>query len=272
MQDLAQSSQFYFPSIDDRGSLDPCAFAVYADSAPITADQPERFLVLSKTRRKLNMGARVLEFSRLHPDTSPGYVAAVARLQDRLARASQLAGQQMDGQSEVHAATARKVELRRIIRRTHLDHLINVARAAAAEEPVLIQKFLYPTDATTYQAFQTAANSLIAEAEGRKDLLIKHGLAEEVLSDLRVVLDQFQTLVEQGNAGRLSHVGASAELVVIAEEVVQVVKVMNGLVRVRFATQPELLGAWESASNIIGPPRQQDDDPTLPDGEIKPAA
>ena len=228
--------------------------------------------MLAKTRRKLNMGSRVLEFSKHHQDTSAGYVTAVTRLTDRLARAAQLGRQHVSARSEVRQATAKKLELRRMIRRTHLDHLLSVAQVASVEEPELMKKFLYPKDATTYEAFQTAATSLLAEAESRKELLFKHGLAEEMLSGLRVALEQFQSVVEQGNAGRLAQVGASADLVAVADEAVQVVKVMTGVVRVRFASQPELLGAWESASNIIGPPRQQDDDPTPPDGEIKPAA
>ena len=42
------------------------------------------------TRRKLEMGKRALEFARAHPDSSPQYVAAVARLEALLARADQL--------------------------------------------------------------------------------------------------------------------------------------------------------------------------------------
>ena len=94
---------------------------------------------------------------------------------------------------------------------------------------------------------------MAAEAQTRKELLIKHGLSEEVLTALEKTLEEFQTLVEQGAAGRMAHVGASAELVTVAEEVVQVVKVMNGLIRLWFSAQPELLAAWESASNVPGP-------------------
>jgi hypothetical protein len=230
--------------------------------------------MLAKHRRKLNMAMRVLEFSRQHPDTSPGYVTAVARLEERLARAEQLARQHVAGLSEVHVATARKSDLRRTIKRTHLGHLLSVAELASAEEPELLRKFQYPRDATTYQAFQTAANSIAAEAEARKELLMKHGLAEEVLSGLRVALDQFQTAVEQGNAGRLAHVGATAELGAVAEEAAQVVKVTNGLVRIRFANQPEILAAWDSASNVVGPfkPSNPDELAEPTDGQVKPAA
>jgi len=211
--------------------------------------------VRARTRKKLEMGRSVLEFSRMHSDSSPGYVAAVARLQERLARAELLARQQIDGRSEIHAATVRKRELRRFMIKAHLDHLSNVAEIAAVEQPEVLQKFVFPSDATTYLAFQTAANGLAAEAESRKELLMKHGLSEEVLSGLRVALDEFEGAVQQGAAGRLARVGASAELVAVAEEVVQVVKVMNGLIRLRFANQPELLAAWESASSVFATPK-----------------
>src|SRR5919109_3667489 len=79
--------------------------------------------MLARTRRRLDMGTRVLEFTRLHPDSSPALSSAVARLQERLARADQLARQQLDGLNAVHVATARKVELRRRIKKTHLHHL-----------------------------------------------------------------------------------------------------------------------------------------------------
>jgi hypothetical protein len=204
----------------------------------------------ARTRRKLEMGARVLEFSRLHPDTSPGYVAAATRLQETLDRATQLARQQLDGLSEVHAATARKRDLRRLMKRGHLDHVISVAEVAAAEEPELLQKFTFP-ETPSYLAFQTAASSIAAEAQSRKDVLIKHGLSEEVLSALMVALEQFGAAQNQSAAGRIAHVGATAELVAVADDVVQVVRVMNGLNRLRFAADSELLAAWESASNVV---------------------
>ena len=38
----------------------------------------------AKSRRKLEMGARALDFSRAHPDASPGYTAAMTRLEERV--------------------------------------------------------------------------------------------------------------------------------------------------------------------------------------------
>jgi hypothetical protein len=232
--------------------------------------------MLGKTRRKLEMGRRVLEFSRQHPETSAGYKAAATRLQELLSRASQLASRHVDGRSEVRSASVRKRELRRLMKRAHLNHLSNVAEMAAIEEPELLEKFVFPTDARTYLAFQAAANSMAAEALSRKDLLVKHGLSEEVLSNLEVALEQFETALEQGAAGRVAHVTAAAELETVGDEVVQVVKVMNGLIRLRFANQSEILTAWESASNVFATPRGETKpvSGTQPPagGEIKPAA
>jgi len=222
------------------------------------------------------MGQRVLEFIRQLPDPSPGFANATLRLQERLARAHRLAQQQLDGRSEVFAATARKKDLRRMMLRAHLDHLINVAQVAAAEDPEVAQKFSFPPDARTYLAFRTVASGMAAEAASRKDLLIKHGLSEDVLSGLVTSLDEFETAVEQGSAGRLARVGATAELVTVADEVVQVVKVMNGLVRLKFAKQPDVLAAWESASNVFATPKPEDNPEPgttpAPTGAKRPAA
>jgi hypothetical protein len=51
--------------------------------------------------------------------------------------------------------------------------------------------------------------------------------------------------------------------------VVQIVKVMTGLIRVRLASQPELLVEWESASSVVAAPRPAEKPDT---GEVRPAA
>ena len=231
----------------------------------------------AKSRRKIEMGTRALDFSRAHPDASPGYTAAVARLEERLARANELAGQQRDGLLEVRAATARKFELRHVMRQAHLAHLAQVAKIAGREVPELAEKFVFKPGTTTYLAFRTAARGMAAEAENRKEVLVQHGLVEKVLEGLVQALDQFDAAVEHGTAGRQAHVGASAELGAVADEVVQIVRVMDGLNRYRFLSDSELLAAWESASNVSATPRSSTAKTgasgTPPaGGEIRPAA
>jgi hypothetical protein len=244
-------------------------------------------------RRIIEMGNRVLEFSRAHTDPSPGYAAALARLEKGLAEADALAARQRDGLNAVRSATTQKRVIRRQIRRTQLVHLARVAEAAATEAPDIFQKFRLTKEGVPYLAFRTAARGMLAEAESQKELLVKHGLLDSSIQTLAKSLTEFEQAVEQGNTGRRMHVGASAELQALAEELIQVVRLMDGTNRYRFSDDAEALAAWESASNTFAPARSggqavgrsggqstggqadgRSGGPTPPatDGEIKPAA
>jgi hypothetical protein len=98
----------------------------------------------------------------------------------------------------------------------------------------------------------------------QKDVLVKHGLSDTVLENLAQALAEFDQAVEQGIAGSLAHTGASADLDLVADEVVLIVKAMAGLNRFRFARHPELLAAWASVSHVIATPR--------PTRDVRPAA
>lgn len=230
----------------------------------------------AKSRRRIEMGTRALEFSRAHPDESPGYAAALTSLEERLDRAEELAGRQREGILQVRASTARKRELRMAMRKAHLAHPATVARMAAREVPELAQKLTLRPGPGTYLAFRTAARGMAAEAQSRKEVLVKHGLAESVLVNLAQILDQFDAAVESGVTGRQTHVAASAELQAVADEIFQIVQVMDGLNRYRFMNDPELLAAWDSASNVLAAPKTTPNpspDTTPPTGgEIRPAA
>ena len=230
----------------------------------------------ARTRRRLEMGARALEFSRAHPDESPGYTAALAELEEQLARSEQLAGQQQQGVSEVRAASARKRDLRRSIRQRQLVHVARAAQRAAREVPGLAQKFALAREPIPYLTFRTLARTIVAEAEQQKELLIRHGLVERVLQSLVESLDEFDQAMGQGSEGRRMHIGAGVELDVVADEVLAIVRVIDGLNRFRFAGDPDLLAAWRSASNVVGPPRTAEKttspEAPRPGGESKPAA
>jgi murein DD-endopeptidase MepM/ murein hydrolase activator NlpD len=234
-----------------------------------------------RTRSRLEMAARALEFCQAQPDTSDGYTAAVAELASLLARSQQLTDLHRQGVAEVRAATERKRDLRRSIRQGQLVHVARAAQRAAREVPELAQKFALARQPVPYLTFRSLARTIAAEAEGRKELLVKHGLVDRVLQSLSAGLGQFDQAVAQGAEGRRIHVGAAVELDVVGGEAVAIVRVIDGLNRVRFAEDPDLLAAWRSASNVIGPARTGgradgrtgSPSQTPPSGsEIKPAA
>ena len=207
----------------------------------------------SKTRRQMETGRRVLAFSLAHADPSPGYATTLASLQERLARAEQLISLQRDRIGQVRGTTLQKRKLRRIMRSTQLRHLARVAQGAAKENPELAQKFLLRPQQIPYLEFQATARAMLAEAQNQKELLVKHGLAETLLEGLVRNVNQFDQALEQGTDARRGHVGASAELDLIGDEIMHLVKVMDGFNRFRFADQGEVLAEWESASNVFGP-------------------
>jgi hypothetical protein len=221
-----------------------------------------------RTQSRLEMGARALEFSRAHPDDSPGYATALKELEEQLARSNQLAEEQEAGTVEVRAASARKRALQRLIRRSQLVHLARVARRATKEVPEVAKRFDLPRLPKRYLPFKNVAHAMLLEAQQQKELLVRHGLVEGVVDGLRQSLDEFDQVVGRGAEGRRLHIGAAANLDVVADEVVQIVRVIDGLNRFRFADQPDLLAAWAAASNVIEPRRTEN----APSPEIKPAA
>ena len=207
------------------------------------------------------MAQGVLGFKQIRTDPSPALTTALGQLEDRLDRGEEIAGRQLEGVRIVRAASQRKLELRRGLTGTHLSHLVHVGKAASREVPELAQKFVFRPGSRSHLGFRTAARGMVAEAQTHRDVLLKYGLGEDVLTDLTAGLDQFDAAMEQGQAGRQTHVGASADLRALADEIFQIVLFMDGLVRHRFRNNPEALAAWESASNIPGPFR-----PAKPEG------
>jgi hypothetical protein len=222
------------------------------------------------------MAARALEFCQAHADTSDGYTAAVAELTELLARSRQLADLHRQGVAEVRAATERKRDLRRSIRQGQLVHVARAAQRAAKEMPELAPKFALARQPVPYLTFRSLVRTVVAEAEGRRELLVKHGLVDRVLQSLSAGLDQFDQAVAQGAEGRRIHVGAAVELDVVAGEAVEIVRMIDGVNRVRFAGDPDLMAAWRSASNVIGPSRPaakpQGSGAPPAEGAVKPAA
>lgn len=225
----------------------------------------------AKVRRKLEMGARVLEHGQAHPLESPGYATTLAQIESKLVRADQLAGQQRDGILEVRATTQRKRDLMVRIRRAHLTHLTQVARVAAHEVPELPQKFVFKPGKGSYAAFRTAARGMQVEAQARRELLVRHGLVEPLLDDLGRLLDEFDHALERGREARRIHVGASAELRVVADDLVRLVSALSGVNRYRFANDPEQLAVWEYASSVLAA-RRPSPEPPAGDSGVRPAA
>lgn len=211
------------------------------------------------------MAARVCEFLRTQQKQDEGEEPALIRLEQLIARAQALAAEQRAGLVASRSATAQRVEIRREVQAKLLHFLVAAGVVAAHDHLELAEQFHLPSSGS-HQAFLTAARGMLQTATAQKELLVKEGMKASVLDDLSAALLDFEKTMEASRVGRRLHTGASAELQAIAADIVERVRLLDGLVRYRFGDDAQLMGAWASARNLLGPfrPRSQ---PAAPEGQ-----
>ncbi len=105
--------------------------------------------------------------------------------------------------------------------------------------------------------WRTAARAIADQALARKELFLRHGLSEAMLTDLVSTLDQYDAASDRVNSGRGAHVGATADLDAVTRDNMRMVDLLDGLNRYRFRDDAERLAAWESARNLPSPTREE---------------
>jgi len=206
-------------------------------------------------RRRLEMAARARDFLRAHQSEVQSEATALTRLEELLERAQTLEAQQQNGLVATHAASARREELRHTLQRTLLKFLAAVATVAAKANTDLLIQVRLPRRVASNQSFLSAARRILTKATVEKDLLIAQGLSTTLFDDMAKALTGFEQTLESTRAGRRDHTGASADLGRITTEIGEQVRLLDGLVRYRFGDNAELMGAWNSARNEVGPSR-----------------
>jgi len=204
----------------------------------------------ARLRRRLEMAVRVRDFLRAHRTDGVAEGAALARLEELLARADVLAAQQRSGIVAERASTEMRGEVRRALRTKLLMYLSAVGGLASHENAELGAQFRLPPIGPN-QAFVTVARGMLERATEHKGLLVKRGMSESLLTDIAAAIDEFEQTLEATRAARRGHVGASADLRAVCAEITEQVKVLHGVVRYRFGDNAELMGAWASAHNVL---------------------
>jgi hypothetical protein len=206
----------------------------------------------AECRKIYEMATHVVHFCDGQPDTDAGGGLSAAKVKEMTKRMEQVAAAQRAGLIDVHAAAMEKRRLRRETLAGPITHLAELGRLAGREQHELRSSFRFKPGADTYVAFRTAAGSMLAEAETHKEVLVKHGLSESVLTLFSDLLNQFDAAVELSANGRTAHKGATKQLQALATEIGAVVRVMDARNRQRFQDDPQLLESWISASTVLG--------------------
>ena len=204
-------------------------------------------------RRRLEMAARARDFLRAHEMDGVGQGLGLAKLEELLERAENLATQQRTGVAVVRSATKQRQEIRRALQPKILGYLSVVGAVAATQNAELAEQFRMPPPNATHQALLTMSRAILEKATAQKPLLVSLGMSEQVLDELATALGEYEQTLEATSAGRREHVGARADLKTVAAEISKQLRLLDKVVRYRFGDNPELMGAWDSARNVAGP-------------------
>ncbi len=217
----------------------------------------------AQLRRRLEMAERVREFLRAHNTDGVGQGLGLAKLEELLERAKVLAEQQVVGVAVTRRATRHRNEVRRALQSKILRYLRVVGRVAAKQNGELADEFPLPPRKATHEALLTAARATLEKATARQDVFVSLGMSQKVLDDLARAVSEFERTLEASRAGRREHAGASADLEAIGAAIAEQVKLLDGVVQYQFGDDVELMGAWASARNVLGPfkPKEQQQSP-----------
>lgn len=204
----------------------------------------------TQVRRKIEMAGRVRAFIAANPAEGASYGNARTRFEQLYGRAVGLVAQQRDGLIADRAATVRRRELRQALHFQLLRHLVGVGTVAAKDRAELARQFELPTTKMSHLAFLTAARGMLEKAEAAREVLVGQGMSEGLIGDLGKAVSAFEAANESSRAGRRDHVGAKAELEAVCSDLLEQVRLLDGLVRYRFGDKPDLIAAWLSAKHL----------------------
>lgn len=208
-------------------------------------------------RRRLEMAARVRDFLRAHKTDAVGEGLGLAKLEELIQRAEALDAQQRAGVVETRTSTRQREGLRQKLQSKLLLYLRALGALGNAEKGELAVQLQVPPSNSSQRALLTAAREMLEKATAQKDVLLNRGMPPTLLDDLGAALAAFEKTIEATRAGRRGHVGASAELKAVAAEITKQVRALDGMVRYRFGENAELMGAWRSARDVLGPFKSQ---------------
>ena len=222
-------------------------------------------------RRRLEMAGRVRDFLRAHKTDAVGEGLGLAKLEELIQRAEALDAQQRAGLVVARSSAKERRELRHALTSKLLLYLRALGGLVESENGELAVQFQFPPANASQQALLTAGRGMLDKATAQKDVLLARGMPPALLDDLAGALGEFEKTIEATRAGRRDHVGASADLQAVAAEIKKHVRALDGMVRYRFGDNAELMGAWRSVRNVLGPFRSKAE-PEAPGGSEAPKA
>lgn len=213
---------------------------------------------MKDTERNIyQMGKNVRDFAAAHASsftTGSRASTLIASLTAEVARLDALSASQASGQTSARQGTTTKGEARRALLED-LEAISDTARAMSYETAGLEDKFRFPRGRANDQQLIAFARSFLADAEPFKAEFVANELPAGFLSDLAADIDAFEQASTSQQRGRQTHVAATDGIEEATENIVSLVRQLNGPVLNKFRHDAVKLGAWTSAAHVMRPPR-----------------
>jgi hypothetical protein len=214
---------------------------------------------------------RVQEFLAQHPlSDAPATLGSQAtELNDVIERLSSDSLNQEAGGRYVRAHSESQRKLRSTLYTDHMHPVSRVAREVFGASG-MDKAFRMPNPDAANQKLLASAGAMAEVAEKEKDALLKHGLPQDFIEQLRSAAS---SLADARNAKVQStrrRVTATAALDDQVKRGKKAVRLLNAILQPRLARDPELLAAWRSAKRV--PPQAVSATPAIaPAAPVAPA-
>lgn len=204
--------------------------------------------------RQLEMLARVRDFGVTRTGDFPAGTLGqelFTTLAQVVTKLEAQATRQTTQRNEAKKSTASKAAARTSLLAT-LAALQRTARVLAMSEPGLENSFQLPRKVTD-QRLLTAARAMAGKAAGLTAEFIRHELPADFLTKLQGQITALEETITDRTDARSAQVTATVSIGQAIEEGVVTVQRLDALLRNKYAAEPEVLAAWETARRVMRP-------------------
>jgi len=201
-------------------------------------------------RHKLEMAARVREFTRARAATEPRYLASLERLDALLERAAAIAQRQHMGLVMARAARTAREEERHRLHAELLHHLVTVGAIAAQSSADLAGMFRLPATNANTAEYLVAIRSLRTAAEAMREDLIAAGLHPDWFGDFDRAILAIEAAREEQRTARRDHMAATLELQTVTAELREQIELIDASTRYFFGYDSDVMDMWRAIRRL----------------------
>ncbi len=204
----------------------------------------------NQTRRLAALG-KTLMFATLHPTDFPaGGKAAqlLSEIRNAEAEANTGAAGQESGHGSMKAGTRTKSELYDELYED-LRAINRTAKAIAADEPGLEEKFRMPRSPSYAQVLATA-RAFLTDATPLSAKFVEYEMPADFLTDLAADIAAFDAAEDDQGAGLTSRVGATRSVAEAIMAGIAALRKLDPLMRNKYRNDPVKLAEWFTSSHV----------------------